>query len=134
VAQRRGSDITHIVLPAGDANLCWSHSSPYDPGQSGFNHVLVSFLHYIVVFVFFLLCLPIFSIRTLWSLARTRYLQHPNEKVNSASHSVMVSFLPSSTDTDQDDQTSLKEQLAFYYIKRSLEVVHAKYCFVIFGS
>jgi hypothetical protein len=88
----------------------------------------------ILLYLFFLLCLPIFSIRTLWSLARTRYLQHPNEKVNSASHSVMVSFLPSSTDTDQDDRTSLKEQLAFYYIKRSLEVVHAKYCFVIFGS
>jgi hypothetical protein len=59
------------------------------------------------------------------SLAQTRYLQHPNEKVTSASHSVMVSFLSSGNDTDQDDRTALKEQLIFYYIKRSLEVVHS---------
>lgn len=49
------------------------------------------------------------------------YLQHPNEKVTSASHSVMVSFLSSGSGTDQDDRTALKEQLIFYYIKRSLE-------------
>uniref|UniRef100_A0A0A9ED03 Uncharacterized protein n=1 Tax=Arundo donax TaxID=35708 RepID=A0A0A9ED03_ARUDO len=49
------------------------------------------------------------------------YLQHSNEKVTSASHSVMVSYLSSGNDTDQDDQTALKEQLTFYYIKRSLE-------------
>ncbi|TVU33587.1 hypothetical protein EJB05_25412, partial [Eragrostis curvula] len=49
------------------------------------------------------------------------YLQHPNEKVTSASHSVMVSFLSSGNDTNQDDRTSLKEQLTFYYIKRTLE-------------
>uniref|UniRef100_A0A0A9DAH5 Uncharacterized protein n=1 Tax=Arundo donax TaxID=35708 RepID=A0A0A9DAH5_ARUDO len=33
----------------------------------------------------------------------------------------MVSFLSSGNDTDQDDRTALKEQLTFYYIKRSLE-------------
>lgn len=49
------------------------------------------------------------------------YLQHPNEKVTSASHSVMVSFLSSGSDADQDDRAALKERLAFYYIKRSLE-------------
>jgi len=49
------------------------------------------------------------------------YLQHSNEKVTSASHSVMVSFLSSGNDADQDDRTALKEQLIFYYIKRSLE-------------
>ncbi|KAL6629247.1 hypothetical protein ACP70R_029012 [Stipagrostis hirtigluma subsp. patula] len=49
------------------------------------------------------------------------YLQHPNEKVTSASHSVMVSFLSSGNDTDQDDRTSLKEQLSFFYIERTLE-------------
>ncbi|PAN03739.1 hypothetical protein PAHAL_1G018400 [Panicum hallii] len=49
------------------------------------------------------------------------YLQHSNEKVTSASHSVMVSFLSSGNDADQDDRTILKEQLIFYYIKRSLE-------------
>lgn len=35
----------------------------------------------------------------------------------------MVSFLSSGSDTDQDDRAALKEQLSFYYIKRSLEVV-----------
>ncbi|XP_062224248.1 uncharacterized protein LOC133922781 [Phragmites australis] len=49
------------------------------------------------------------------------YLQHSNEKVTSASHSVMVSFLSSGNDPDQDDRTALKEQLTFYYMKRSLE-------------
>lgn len=49
------------------------------------------------------------------------YLQHSNEKVTRASHSVMVSFLSSGNDTDQDDRMALKEQLAFYYIERSLE-------------
>nr|AIW39762.1 hypothetical protein SES23K06_010 [Saccharum spontaneum] len=49
------------------------------------------------------------------------YLQHSNEKVTSASHSVMVSFSSSGSDTDQDDRAALKEQLTFYYIKRSLE-------------
>jgi len=33
----------------------------------------------------------------------------------------MVSFLSSGNDADQDDRTALKEQLSFYYIKRSLE-------------
>jgi hypothetical protein len=37
----------------------------------------------------------------------------------------MVSFLSSGNDADQDDRTALKEQLSFYYIKRSLEVVHS---------
>ena len=36
----------------------------------------------------------------------------------------MVSFSSSGSDTDQDDGAALKEQLTFYYIKRSLEVVH----------
>ncbi|RLM79549.1 uncharacterized protein C2845_PM12G01510 [Panicum miliaceum] len=59
------------------------------------------------------------------SLAGTRYIwhkdEHSNEKVTSASHSVMVSFPSSGNDADQDDRTVLKEQLIFYYIKRSLE-------------
>ncbi|XP_015688437.2 uncharacterized protein LOC102713243 [Oryza brachyantha] len=49
------------------------------------------------------------------------YIQHSNEKVTRASHSVVVSFLSSGKDTDQDDRMALKEQLAFYYIKRTLE-------------
>lgn len=37
----------------------------------------------------------------------------------------MVSFQSSGSGTDQDARAALKEQLTFYYIKRSLEVVHS---------
>ncbi|VAI54395.1 unnamed protein product [Triticum turgidum subsp. durum] len=49
------------------------------------------------------------------------YIQHSNEKITRAVHSVMVSFLSSGNDTDQDDRVALKEQVAFDYIRRSLE-------------
>ncbi|WOL13085.1 hypothetical protein Cni_G21854 [Canna indica] len=50
------------------------------------------------------------------------YMQHPNEKVSRASHSVFVSFVSSGKDSDQDDRLDLKEQLVFYYMRRALEV------------
>lgn len=48
---------------------------------------------------------------------------HPNEKVARASHSMFVGFISSGkeSDSDLDDRVLLKEQLVFYYIKRSLE-------------
>lgn len=49
-------------------------------------------------------------------------MQHPNEKVIRASHSVFVSFVSSSKDSDQNDRNALKEQLVFYYMRRALEV------------
>ena len=58
------------------------------------------------------------------SLSMKKYLQHPHEKVTSDSHSMMVSFGSSGSDADQDDRAALKDRFAFYYIKRSLEVVH----------
>lgn len=61
-----------------------------------------------------------------------RYIQHSNEKITRAVHSVMVSFLSSGNDTDQDDRVALQEQLAFDYIRRSLEVVHSKPFFILF--
>jgi hypothetical protein len=72
--------------------------------------------------------IPVLSVfLKLRSLAQTRYLQHKqdtysiqmrklqhsNEKVTSASHSVMVSFLSSGNDTDQDDRAALKSDLSF---------------------
>lgn len=47
---------------------------------------------------------------------------HPNGKVARASHSMFMSFVSSGKDTNDDERVSLKEQLAFYYIERSLEV------------
>lgn len=49
------------------------------------------------------------------------YMQHPNEKVARASHSVFTAFMSSGKDTDQDDRSALKEKLVFYYIQRALE-------------
>lgn len=49
-------------------------------------------------------------------------MQHPNEKVTRASHSVLVSFLSSVNVANQDEQLALKEQLIFYYMRRALEV------------
>ncbi|XP_044512439.1 uncharacterized protein LOC123230329 isoform X3 [Mangifera indica] len=45
------------------------------------------------------------------------YMVHPIEKVAQASHSMFVGFISSGKD---DERISLKEQLAFYYIQRSL--------------
>lgn len=50
---------------------------------------------------------------------------HPNGKVARASHSMFVAFLSSGKDPNEDDRVSLKEQLVFYYIQRSLEVSRA---------
>lgn len=48
-------------------------------------------------------------------------MAHPNAKVARASHAVFVSFISSEKESNQDERISLKEQLVFYYMKRSLE-------------
>lgn len=54
-----------------------------------------------------------------------RYIGHPNGKVARYSHSVFVAFISSGKDPNQDERDLLKEQLVFYYIQRSLEVLHS---------
>ncbi|XP_059650860.1 uncharacterized protein LOC132296892 isoform X2 [Cornus florida] len=49
------------------------------------------------------------------------YMGHPNGKVARASHSMFVAFVSSGNDSDEDERVVLKEQLVFYYMKRSLE-------------
>ena len=51
-----------------------------------------------------------------------RYMGHPNKKVARASHSMFVGFISSGKDSNQDERVSLKEQLVFYYMERSLAV------------
>ncbi|KAJ4849631.1 hypothetical protein Tsubulata_017740 [Turnera subulata] len=46
------------------------------------------------------------------------YMGHPNGKVARASHSLFVAFV--SSGKESEERASLKEQLAFYYIQRSL--------------
>ncbi|KAJ9546181.1 hypothetical protein OSB04_025888 [Centaurea solstitialis] len=48
------------------------------------------------------------------------YMGHPNGKVTRASHSTFVAFISSGKD-DDDERVSLKEQLVYYYMQRSLE-------------
>ncbi|KAK8945861.1 hypothetical protein KSP40_PGU017048 [Platanthera guangdongensis] len=49
------------------------------------------------------------------------YLQHPNEKVARASHSVFAALMSSGKDSDRDERLDLKEKLVFYYTQRALE-------------
>lgn len=49
---------------------------------------------------------------------------HPNGKVARYTHSVFVAFMSSGKDLNEDsERVSLKEQLVFYYLQRSLEVL-----------
>ncbi|KAH7547707.1 hypothetical protein JRO89_XS14G0005100 [Xanthoceras sorbifolium] len=54
-------------------------------------------------------------------VAPIMYMGHPNEEVARASHSMFVGFISSGKESDHDNRVSSKEQLVFYYIKRSLE-------------
>lgn len=49
------------------------------------------------------------------------YMGHPNNKVAYASHLVFSSFLSSEKESSQDERILLKEQLVFYYMRKSLE-------------
>ncbi|ESQ27772.1 hypothetical protein EUTSA_v10018136mg [Eutrema salsugineum] len=50
------------------------------------------------------------------------YIGHPNRKVARASHTLMVAFLSSAKQSEEDERNQLKEHLVFYYMQRSLEV------------
>ncbi|KAG7590048.1 hypothetical protein ISN44_As07g022540 [Arabidopsis suecica] len=50
------------------------------------------------------------------------YIGHPNRKVARASHTLLVAFLSSAKDSEEDERNQLKEHLVFYYMQRSLEV------------
>ncbi|EEF47960.1 uncharacterized protein LOC8275519 [Ricinus communis] len=49
------------------------------------------------------------------------YMGHPNGKVARASHSMFVAFISLGKGSDENERALLKEQLAFYYMQRSLE-------------
>ncbi|CAN1794818.1 hypothetical protein LINPERHAP1_LOCUS20426 [Linum perenne] len=48
------------------------------------------------------------------------YMEHPNGKIARASHSMFVAFVSLGKESDGDETASLKEQLAFYYVQKSL--------------
>lgn len=49
-------------------------------------------------------------------------MEHPNGKVAGASHSVFSAFMTLGKESEIKDRVSLKEQLVFHYIQRSLLV------------
>ncbi|KAI4370047.1 hypothetical protein MLD38_018434 [Melastoma candidum] len=49
------------------------------------------------------------------------YMAHPNQKVARASHTLFSAFVSSDKESSNGERISLKEQLAFYYVERSLE-------------
>ncbi|GMH29815.1 hypothetical protein Nepgr_031658 [Nepenthes gracilis] len=61
------------------------------------------------------------AFRTMVASTMFLYMGHPNVKVARASHSLFASFLSSGKNYDQDERASLKEQLVYYYMMRSLE-------------
>ncbi|KAB2078767.1 hypothetical protein ES319_A06G186800v1 [Gossypium barbadense] len=64
--------------------------------------------------------LPAHVFRRVVTPAMFLYMGHPNGKVARASHSMFVAFM-SSGKHFKDELVSLKEQLVFYYMQRSLE-------------
>jgi len=55
-------------------------------------------------------------------------MEHPNDKVARASHSVFMTFMTMGRDSEKNDEAndeaSLKEQLVFHYMQRSLLVLY----------
>ncbi|KAK7853115.1 uncharacterized protein LOC112041109 isoform X1 [Quercus suber] len=63
---------------------------------------------------------PCLTLRKVVAPTMFLYMGHPNGKVARASHSMFAAFMSSGKDLDQDERVSLKEQLVFYYMQRSL--------------
>ncbi|KAE8055194.1 hypothetical protein FH972_012052 [Carpinus fangiana] len=63
---------------------------------------------------------PCFVLRKGVASTMFLYMGHPNGKVARSSHSMFAAFMSSGKDSDQDERVSLKEQLVFYYMQRSL--------------
>lgn len=66
-------------------------------------------------------CIPASVFRKVLAPTMFLYMGHPTGKLAKASHSVFVAFMSSKKDADPGERDTLKEQLVFYYVKRSLE-------------
>ncbi|KAH1248289.1 hypothetical protein GmHk_06G018005 [Glycine max] len=65
-------------------------------------------------------CLPSLVFRNMVAPTMFLYMEHPNGKVARASHSVFMAFMTMGKDSEKNDEVSLKEQLVFHYMQRSL--------------
>ncbi|KAK7334448.1 hypothetical protein VNO80_26205 [Phaseolus coccineus] len=68
----------------------------------------------------FVECLPSLVFRNIVAPITFLYMEHPNDKVARASHSVFMTFMTMGKDSEENDKASLKEQLVFHYMQRSL--------------
>ncbi|RDX63250.1 hypothetical protein CR513_58344, partial [Mucuna pruriens] len=75
-------------------------------------------LFYLRVIPTFIECLPSHVFRNM--VVPTIYMEHPNGKVAQASHSVFMTFMTMGKDSEENNKVSLKEQLVFHYMQRSL--------------
>ncbi|XP_061337392.1 uncharacterized protein LOC133284405 isoform X2 [Gastrolobium bilobum] len=77
-------------------------------------------LFYLRVIPTFIECLPSHVFRNMVAPTMFLYMEHLNGKVARASHSVFVAFMSMGKESEKNDKVSLKEQLVFHYIQRSL--------------
>ncbi|XP_047163000.1 uncharacterized protein LOC124832765 [Vigna umbellata] len=68
----------------------------------------------------FVECLPSLVFRNVVAPIMFLYMEHSNDKVARASHSVFMTFMTMGRDSEKNDEASLKEQLVFHYMQRSL--------------
>ncbi|MED6112037.1 hypothetical protein PIB30_058015 [Stylosanthes scabra] len=77
-------------------------------------------LFYLRVIPTFIECLPSLVFKNMIAPTVFLYLEHPNGKVAQASHSLFAAFMTMGKESEENDTASLKEQLVFHYIQRSL--------------
>ncbi|KAK7401479.1 hypothetical protein VNO78_12997 [Psophocarpus tetragonolobus] len=77
-------------------------------------------LFYLRVIPTFVECLPSLVFRNMVAPTMFLYMEHPNGKAARASHSVFMAFMTMGKDSEKNDEASLKEQLVFHYMQRSL--------------
>ncbi|KAF7835875.1 uncharacterized protein G2W53_010734 [Senna tora] len=78
-------------------------------------------LFYLRVIPTFVEHLPGHVFRNMVAPTMFLYMEHPNGKVARASHSLFVAFISLAEESEVNGGVSLKEQLVFYYVLRSLQ-------------
>ncbi|KAL2335816.1 hypothetical protein Fmac_010262 [Flemingia macrophylla] len=102
------ADLTNS--PDQKTNYLWSKDEVQTARILFYLRVIPTFVEYLPSLVFRNMVVPTMFL----------YLEHPNGKVARASHSVFVGFITMGKDSEKNDEASLKEQLVFHYIQRSL--------------
>ncbi|ESW20633.1 hypothetical protein PHAVU_005G003000 [Phaseolus vulgaris] len=102
------SDLTNI--PDQKTNYLWSKNEVQTARILFCLRVIPTFVE----------CLPSLVFRNIVAPIMFLYMEHPNDKVARASHSVFMTFMTMGKDSEENDKASLKELLVFHYMQRSL--------------